>query len=142
MRPGRASQKRFQDMLLDEARLVARIEHPNVAQIWEVGEDPRSIYVVMELVDGAPLDVIRDRAEELGRALPIGAVFRVLADVCAGLHTAHELTGEDGAPLGLVHRDVSPQNILVSRHGVAKLIDFGIAKARERLAAETKSGFI
>jgi serine/threonine-protein kinase len=142
MRPARAKLKRFQDMLLDEARLVARIAHPNVAQIWEVDEDPRSIYVVMELVDGAPLDVLRDRAEEIGRPLPLGAVFRVLADVCGGLHAAHELTGDDGAPLGLVHRDVSPQNILVSRHGTAKLIDFGIAKAKERLGADTKSGFI
>ncbi|NUO49405.1 MAG: serine/threonine protein kinase [Polyangiaceae bacterium] len=141
MRPGRAHQKRFQDMLLDEARLVARINHPNVAQIWEVGEDPRSLYIVLELVDGDSLDDLRFRAEEMGKSLPIRAVFRVLADVCAGLHVAHELS-QDGEPLGLVHRDVSPQNILVSRHGIAKLIDFGIAKAKERLAADTTTGYI
>jgi serine/threonine protein kinase len=141
IRPARAQQKRFQDMLLDEARLVARIEHPNVTQIWEVGEDPRSIYVVMELVDGDSLDQLQIRAEELGRKLPLRGVFRVLADVCAGLHVAHELT-QEGESLGLVHRDVSPQNILVSRHGIAKLIDFGIAKARERLAGDTTTGYI
>ncbi len=141
MRPGRASQKRFQDMLLDEARLVARIQHPNVAQIWEVGEDPRSLYIVMELVDGDSLDDLRVRAEGAEKSLPVRGVFRVLADTCAGLHVAHELS-QDGAPLQLVHRDISPQNILVSRHGNAKLIDFGIAKAKERLAADTTTGFI
>lgn len=141
MRPGRASQKRFQDMLLDEARLVARIHHPNVAQIWEVGEDPRSLYFVMELVDGESLDELRYRAEEVGKELPARAVFRVLADTCAGLHAAHELSVE-GVEQGLVHRDVSPQNILVARQGTTKLIDFGIAKAKERLAADTTTGFI
>ncbi len=141
MRPGRASQKRFQDMMLDEARLVARIQHPNVAQIWEVGEDPRSLYVVMELVDGDSLDELRYRAERAGKALSPRALFRVLADTCAGLHAAHELT-QDGRPLGLVHRDISPQNILVARDGTAKLIDFGIAKAKERLAPDTTTGYI
>ncbi len=141
MRPGRASQKRFQDMLLDEARMVARIQHPNVTQIWEVGEDPRSLYVVMELVEGDSLDELRYRAEEAGKTLSVRAIFRVLADVCAGLHVAHELS-QDGRPLGLVHRDISPQNILVSRDGIAKLIDFGIAKAKERLAADTTTGYI
>ena len=141
MRAGRASQKRFQDMLLDEARLVARLQHPNVAQIWEVGEDPRSLYFVMELVDGASLDDLFARAEDLGKPLPIRAVFRVLADACAGLHTAHELTS-DGVSMGIVHRDISPHNILVTKDGIAKLIDFGIAKARERLAGDTSTGLI
>jgi serine/threonine protein kinase len=141
IRQGRASLKRFQDMLLDEARLVARIQHPNVAQIWEVGEDPRSLYFVMELVDGDSLDELAMRADSAGKRLPVRAVCRVLADACAGLHAAHELN-QDGQPLGLVHRDVSPQNILVSREGIAKLIDFGIAKAKERLAPDTTTGFI
>ncbi len=141
IRHGRASLKRFQDMLLDEARLVARIQHPNVAQIWEVGEDPRSLYFVMELVDGDSLDELAVRADSAGKRLPVRAVCRVLADACAGLHAAHELS-QDGQPLGLVHRDVSPQNILVSREGIAKLIDFGIAKAKERIAPDTTTGFI
>lgn len=144
IRPGRASQKRFRDMLLDEARLVARIQHPNVAQVWEVGEDPRSLYIVMELVDGASLDDLRERAEERGEKLSVRTVFRVLSDTCAGLHAAHELESDAGTGelLGLVHRDVSPHNILVSRHGIAKLIDFGIAKAKERISGETTTGII
>ena len=141
LRQGRASRKRFQDMLLDEARLVARIEHPNVAQIFEVGEDPRSLYFVMELVDGDSLDELAVRADAAGKSLPVRALFRVLADASAGLHAAHELS-QDGQLLGLVHRDVSPQNILVSRAGIAKLIDFGIAKAKERLAPDTTTGYI
>ncbi len=128
-------------MLLDEARLVARIQHPNVTQIWEVGEDPRSLYFVMELVEGDSLDELAMRADAAGKRLPARAVFRVIADACAGLHVAHELT-QDGAPIGLVHRDVSPQNILVSRLGIAKVIDFGIAKAKERLAPDTTTGYI
>ncbi len=144
IRPGRASQKRFRDMLLDEARLVARIQHPNVAQVWEVGEDPRSLYIVMELVDGASLDELRERAEERGEKLSVRTVFRVLSDTCAGLHAAHELESDAGTGelLGLVHRDISPHNILVSRHGIAKLIDFGIAKAKERISGETTTGII
>lgn len=144
IRPGRASQKRFRDMLLDEARLVARIQHPNVAQVWEVGEDPRSLYIVMELVDGASLDDLRERAEERGEKLSVRTVFRVLSDTCAGLHAAHELESDAGTGelLGLVHRDISPHNILVSRHGIAKLIDFGIAKAKERISGETTTGII
>jgi eukaryotic-like serine/threonine-protein kinase len=144
IRPGRASQKRFRDMLLDEARLVARIQHPNVAQVWEVGEDPRSLYIVMEMVDGASLEDLRECAEERGEKLSVRSVFRVLSDTCAGLHAAHELEADGGTGelLGLVHRDISPHNILVSRHGIAKLIDFGIAKAKERISGETTTGII
>jgi serine/threonine-protein kinase len=95
----------------------------------------------MELVEGDSLDELAMRADTVGKRLPARAVFRVIADACAGLHVAHELS-QDGALIGLVHRDVSPQNILVSRLGIAKVIDFGIAKAKERLAPDTTTGYI
>ncbi len=129
----------FQKMLIDEAKLVAGINHPNVVGIFELGEVDDVLYLVMEYVTGRSLSTLSNMMQRAGKPLPVGIVMRILADTCAGLHAAHELE-RDGKPLGVIHRDVSPQNILVSDKGAVKLIDFGVAKANDRLAADTTDG--
>jgi serine/threonine-protein kinase len=137
--PKYASEPRFQQMFVDEARIASRIQHVNVAQILDVGEQHEVTYLVMEYVDGDALSKVYRAAEKSGVRIPAGIVLRVMADVSGGLHAAHELRDSAGQPLGVVHRDVSPQNVLLSTQGVAKLIDFGIAKARDRLAGDTNT---
>ena len=140
--PNLAADDYFEKALLDEARIASRIEHMNVAQILDLGEQHNVLYVVMEWVEGDALSRLARAVEKRGLRLPPGIVLRILADTCGGLHAAHELCGMDGSLLGVVHRDVSPQNILVSTAGMAKLIDFGIAKARDRLVGETSAGVV
>jgi serine/threonine-protein kinase len=140
--PQFASDLRFQKMFLDEARVASRIEHFNVARILDLGEEHDVLYLVMEYVDGDSLARLRRACKEHALVMPIGIIMRILADACSGLHEAHELRGEDGKLLEVVHRDVSPHNILVSTKGIAKVIDFGIAKARDRLAGETNAGVL
>jgi serine/threonine protein kinase len=140
--PKFASDFRFQQMFLDEARIASGIEHNNVAQILDLGEEHDVLYLVMEWVDGDALNKLQRALEKKGMTIPHGIVARIVADACGGLHAAHEMRDRNGAPLGVVHRDVSPHNILVSAKGVAKVIDFGIAKARDRLAGDTNTGFL
>jgi serine/threonine-protein kinase len=130
--PQYAADPRFQQMFLEEARIAARIEHANVAQIVDVGEQHGITYLVMEWVDGDSLSRLYRALRKKGMTLPLHVLLRVVGDACAGLHEAHEQ--------GIVHRDVSPQNILVSQRGVAKVIDFGIAKARDNTVLETNTG--
>ena len=137
--PKYAADPRFQQMFVDEARIASRIEHANVTQILDVGEQHDVTYLVMEYIDGDALSKLNRAAKKQGGSIPPGVVLRVMADVCGGLHAAHELIGADGQTMGVVHRDVSPQNVLVNTKGVAKLIDFGIAKARDRLAGDTNA---
>jgi serine/threonine protein kinase len=133
---------RFQEMLLDEARIASNIQHPNVAQILDLGEQQDVLFIVMERVDGDSLARIRKLLAKLGAKVPVGIALRILADACAGLHAAHELRDDSGQPLGIVHRDVSPHNILVSSGGAVKVIDFGIAKAQNRQQGETRTGIV
>lgn len=132
----------FQEMFLDEARIASRIVHPNVAQILELGEQDDILYLVMEYVDGDSLAKVNRLTIKKGSALPPGISLRIVAEVCAGLHAAHQLKDEQGESLNVVHRDVSPQNILLTTAGVAKVIDFGLVKARNRSAGETQSGVV
>jgi serine/threonine-protein kinase len=125
--PGFANDAGFRQALLDEARLVSRISHPNVVPTLDVWEEQNDLYVVMEYVHGISLARLLKRGEN--EPIPIGIALGILECVLSGLHAAHEARSEDGTPLGMVHRDVSPQNILVGADGVARIIDFGIAKA-------------
>ena len=133
---------RFQEMFLDEARIAAAIEHPNVSQILDLGEHENILYIVMEWVDGDSLAKLRRLAQKNGTPIPLGLSLRILADACAGLHAAHELCDRQGKRLNVVHRDVSPHNILVSSVGSVKIIDFGVAKALDRQAGETRTGVV
>jgi serine/threonine protein kinase len=140
--PTFAEDQRFRRMFLDEAKIASGIEHVNVAQILDLGEQAGQLYLVMEWVDGDSLQELDRAAEKAGGALPIPVLVRVVADACAGLHAAHELADAQGRSLNVVHRDVSPQNILISSKGVVKVIDFGVVKARRRATEETTTGTI
>jgi eukaryotic-like serine/threonine-protein kinase len=128
----------FEAMFLDEATLVSQIHHPNVAETLDAGEEDGVLYQVMELIDGEPLNLIMRESKSCG-GLPLPIALRIVSEVCLGLHVAHELRGRDGNLVGLVHRDVSPQNILVAYDGAVKLVDFGVAKAASNLQ-RTKVG--
>jgi serine/threonine-protein kinase len=140
--PRFAGDERFREMFLDEARIASRIEHPNVVQIFDLGEEQDVLYLAMEYVDGDSLSKLNRSCQKKGVTIPTGVVLRVLADACAGLHEAHELKDAGGEPLGIVHRDISPHNILISTKGIVKLIDFGIAKTDSGDAADTESGVL
>ncbi len=135
-----ARDPRFQQMFLDEARIASRIDHPNVAQILDLGEDQGVLFLAMEWIEGEALYKLARAVHETGVTLAPAVALRIVAEVCAGLHAAHELRDRDGRPLGIVHRDVSPHNVLIGDQGVAKIIDFGIAKARDRVAGDTETG--
>lgn len=135
--PEHALDDSFRKMFLDEARIASGIDHPNVAKILDLGEWRDFLYLTMEYVNGDPLSRTRRMLTKQGVKMPPSISLRILADACAGLHAAHELRGADGELVNVVHRDVSPQNVLVPENGCAKLIDFGVAKARDRLGGET-----
>lgn len=140
--PTFATEPGFRPLFMDESRIASRIHHENVAQVLDLGDDQGVLYLVIEWIDGESLRTLERVAAKDGVQLPHGILLRVLADTCAGLHAAHELCDELGQPLKVVHRDISPQNILVCAHGATKIIDFGIAKARDRLSKETTPGIV
>ncbi len=131
----------FEQMFLDEARIASRIHHPNVVEILDLGDENGVLYIVMEYVDGEPLSAIFRTAIRKG-GIPLGIAVRIVADAALGLHAAHDLKGDDDHPLGLVHRDVSPQNILVSYDGNVKIVDFGVALANTRGSEKTEVGTV
>jgi serine/threonine-protein kinase len=142
IRPEMATDASFRAMFLDEAQLAARIRHANVVEVVDLGEDGGLLYQVMTLIEGAALSTLIARAREKRNdaGLPLSVAVRIVIDTLRGLHAAHELRDDQDVALHLVHRDVSPQNVLVGVDGVAKLGDFGIAKAFGRRAAETNAG--
>jgi serine/threonine-protein kinase len=127
------SDKTFLTMLVDEARLASAIDHPNVVKVRELGFDGGVPFIVMDYVEGASLAELRRELSAIGRALDVRVATRIACDALAGLHAAHELTDDGGRPLHIVHRDVSPHNVLVGCDGRAHLTDFGIAKAEDRV---------
>ena len=139
--PERANDHVTVQMFLDEARLVASLNHQNVAQVFEVGEEGGIHYLAMEYVHGQDLRALLAKAGNLGTRIPLELALTAVAGAAAGLHHAHERRGPDGVPLDIVHRDVSPSNIMIGYDGAVKLLDFGIAKAAAR-SVETQSGII
>lgn len=135
LHPHLAAENEFVEMFLDEARLAAGIHHPNVVPILEVGASDRGYYLVMEYIEGDTLARLLARAASSGNKLPVKIGIRVILDMLAGLHGAHELKDDMGQPTELVHRDVSPQNVLVGVDGISRITDFGVARAASRLTA-------
>ncbi|HMG52412.1 MAG TPA: protein kinase, partial [Kofleriaceae bacterium] len=119
----------FVNMFLNEARLAATLHHPNVAQVYDIGQEQGEFFFAMEYVHGEDLGRLVATAQENGVAVSLDCALTVASGLCAGLHHAHEKASPDGKPLGVVHRDVSPTNVLVSYDGAVKLVDFGIARA-------------
>jgi hypothetical protein len=137
--PHFASSSAFVKMFLDEARIAAAIRHANVVDVHELGHEGSELYLAMEYLEGESLAGLQRRLRARGERLPPAIAAYVVAAACAGLHAAHELNDAEGRPLELVHRDVSPQNLFVGYDGSVKVLDFGIALARDRLT-ETETG--
>jgi serine/threonine protein kinase len=137
--PHLSDNKEFLDMFVDEAKMVAGLAHPNIVQIFDLGRIEKSYYIAMEYVHGRDLRTIMRRAREKGLRMPLDLSLRVVSQVCAALEYAHRKKDEKGRPMQIVHRDVSPQNILISFEGEVKLVDFGIAKAATK-ASNTDRG--
>jgi serine/threonine-protein kinase len=129
LHPQYARDPEFATMILDEARMASRVRHPNVVPTLDVIQDGQELLLIMEYVEGEALSRLLDVANEAGETVPIEVAVAIVAGMLHGLHAAHEATSADGEPLELVHRDVSPQNVLVGVDGVARLLDFGVAKA-------------
>lgn len=134
--------ERFVKMFLDEARLAASLQHPNIVQIHDLGEDRDGLFIVMEYLAGETLAYILEELAEKDTLIEPAHVCRIGGAVAAGLHHAHSVTDADGARTAIVHRDVTPSNVIVCRTGVIKLVDFGVAKATNRGHAETRTGTI
>ncbi|WP_233595996.1 serine/threonine-protein kinase, partial [Corallococcus sp. CA031C] len=131
----------FVRMFLDEARIAARLAHPNVVQIYDLGAEGDTFFIAMEYIHGVDARRLWKRSETSSKPLPVPLVCRILLEASAGLDYAHKKTDATGRPLGIVHRDVSPQNILVTFEGGVKVVDFGIAKAADQ-ATVTRSGVL
>ena len=129
----------FVAMFLDEARLAARIHHPNVVGTMDVQKTDEVMFLVMEYIEGASLRRVLRACKKGGIELPLEIALRIMVDTLAGLHAAHQLKGHEGELLNLVHRDVSPHNILVGVYGVSRITDFGVARAEARLGS-TRGG--
>jgi serine/threonine protein kinase len=131
--PSVAEDEEFIQMFRDEAAIASQLDHPNIAQIYDVGKVDLSYYLALEFVGGKDLRIIFDRAARAKEPLPLDFIVFIISEVCKGLEYAHLRADARGKPLGLVHRDVSPQNVLISFDADVKIIDFGIAKAAGKL---------
>ncbi len=138
--PHLAENEEFVKMFLDEARIAARLNHPNIVQIFNLGSEANTYFIAMEYIHGEDLRKMSKHAEQQGKPIPLPLVCRIIIDAAAGLDYAHKKT-DGGRPLDIVHRDVSPQNILVTFEGGVKVVDFGIAKAVDQSHA-TRSGVL
>lgn len=131
--PHLSSKKKFISMFLDEARLSAQLSHSNCVQVFDIGVGDNAFFIVMEFVDGANLKSIVEHIKKTGRDFPVEAAVYISLELCKGLSYAHELTDNNGVPLHIVHRDMSPPNVLITKNGEVKIVDFGLAKANSQL---------
>jgi len=141
LHPQFAKEENVRAMFIDEARLAARIHHPNVVQTLDVISTPGQMLLVMDYVHGEALGKLTKTMRRRAQPVPIPVALAIMSNVLHGLHAAHEAKTESGEPLHIVHRDVSPQNILVGVDGVARVLDFGIARAAVRLES-TREGMV
>lgn len=139
MLPKLSEDAQFEQMFLDEASLASQIRHPNAVEIMDLGEHAGVLYLVMEWIEGVPLHQLMKTAKNHG-GIPFPVATRIAMSASAGLHAAHELKDDKGQYVGLVHRDVSPQNLLVTYDGVTKVVDFGVAKATALGGGATVAG--
>src|SRR4029077_2898609 len=129
--PDLAEDERFVKMLLTEARIHSALSHRNIVQIHDLGiSEDGQYFIVLEFVDGYDLRMITEQLAAMGEIIPEVLSLHIASELAQGLHFAHELKGQDGQPLGLIHRDVTPSNVLISLAGEVKLSDFGLAKRR------------
>ncbi|MCB9640688.1 MAG: protein kinase [Myxococcales bacterium] len=144
--PHRADDAEFVEMFLNEAKLAAMLNHPNIVQIYDLGQINQTYYIAMEFVEGYDLGQILDQVESKGEQTPPLYAAHIIGQAAAGLHYAHQyLDPQTQAPLGLIHRDISLPNVMVSTEGIAKILDFGIAKARisgEEARKQTQTGVL
>ena len=131
----------FIHMFVDEARIAVQLSHANIVQVLELGKHDENLYIAMEYISGRDLRQLIERFRKREQSVPVPQACLIVAEVCEALDYAHRKRDAQGRPLGIVHRDVSPQNVLVSFEGEVKLIDFGIAKAESRLQ-KTQSGIL
>lgn len=141
MRKGLSDDHDFVNMFKDEAAIASRLSHNNICQLYEQGELAGQLFLVMEFIHGKDLRTLRQRAKERGELIPPRIAGLIVARIACALDYAHSLSSEAGEPYGIVHRDISPQNIVLSYDGIPKLIDFGIAKAKNRIA-KTRVGIL
>lgn len=128
-----ATKESFIKMFLDEARLSARLSHSNCVQVFDIGVGDGTYFIVMEFVDGANLRGIIDTLKAQNRPFPVEEACYIAIELAKGLQYAHNITDENGVPLAIVHRDMSPPNVLITKHGEVKIVDFGLAKAHTQL---------
>ena len=140
--PHLADDARFRQMLISEAQIAAKMAHGNICQVYELGETQGQLYIVMEYLEGITMLPLLRRSSKTQTHLEFGFVAAVVQQTCDALHYAHELKDRDGESLGLVHRDVTPSNIFLTESGVAKVLDFGIAKARGSTSTKTEDGAV
>src|ERR1700728_268377 len=131
--PHLSEKKKFISMFLDEARLSAHLSHSNVAQVFDIGVGDNAYFIVMEYVDGADLKAVIEYMRKAGRPFPVEHAAYIASKLCEGLAYAHELAGPDGQPLKVSHRDMSPPNVLITKCGEVKIVDFGLARAASQL---------
>lgn len=139
--PQLSKKEQFIQMFLDEARLSAYLSHSNVVSVFDIGVGDGTYFIVMEYVEGADLKGVMDHAKKTGMVIPVEVAAYITRRICQGLAYAHELKDREGKPLQIIHRDITPANVLITRYGEVKIVDFGLAKASSQLA-ESDAGVI